>query len=103
MSNKRIICWIGLLCILLSLLGLGIKISRARELSDYKAGLKKHVEECDGYSEEERQVLFIAIDHIRNPEIIIDDSLIFVYRSERRLFNGDSKCHKYFLQKINWI
>ena len=80
MSNKRILCWIGLLCILLSLLGLGINISRARELSDYKAGLKKHVEECDGYSEEERQVLFIAIDHIRNPEIIIDDSLIFVYR-----------------------
>ena len=59
MSNKRIICWIGLLCILLSLLGLG-------------------------------QVLFIAIDHIRNPEIIIDDSLIFVYRLSQ-VFSSEDK------------
>ncbi len=80
MSNKKITCYVGILCILFLVLGVNIKINRDRELSNYKTELKKRVVECNDCSEEEKQVFFIAIDHIRNPESIIDDSRICVYR-----------------------
>lgn len=86
---KKIFLGVGILCILILLIGFGIKSSRDNELLAYKSDLKQYVEECGAFSEEEKIIVYIAIDHIEIPKTISNNRLISVYRLSQKYSNED--------------
>lgn len=75
-------CTVAILLVLL--IALGIRDGRNKHVLEYQTQLKQYVLEVTEFSEEEKQVICAAIDHIRNPETIIDDKRINVYRVSER-------------------
>lgn len=81
---KKIFPVISILCILTLFIGFGIKCYRNKELLAYKNDLKQYVGECSSFSDEEKEIICIAIDHIETPETIGDSRLISAYQLSQK-------------------
>jgi tRNA A37 N6-isopentenylltransferase MiaA len=70
----------SIVCLIVILIGFTIRINTIRNNTEYKNELKQYVTELNNLSEEEKMVIYIAIDHIKNPETIKNNRLIAIYR-----------------------
>lgn len=89
MNGRRIFFGVSLVCMLVLVIGAGVKRGRDKELLAYKNDLKQYVSESNAFSEEEKAVLRVAIDHIERPESIGNPRMIRVYWLSQKYTSDD--------------
>ena len=85
---KKFFLVISILCTLVLSIGFGVKNYQNKELLAYKNDLKQYVGECNSFSDEEKEIIYIAIDHIKTPETIGNSKLISVYQLSQKYSMG---------------
>lgn len=83
-NMKKFFLMISALCILILSVDYGVKYYRNEELLAYKNDLKQYVRECGSFSDEEKEIICIAIEHIETLETIGSSKLISVYQLSQK-------------------
>ncbi|MDO5406279.1 MAG: hypothetical protein Q4F28_02970 [Eubacteriales bacterium] len=88
-TRKQLIIGICGFVICYMVLLLGIRGKRADDLETYHSELKSYVMQIEAFSEKEKTVICIAIDHIVNPDTISDSHMITAQQLSEIFETGD--------------